>query len=272
MTVLTTASQQKTSFSGRFATYAALVSTLAARNLKIRYRGSSLGVFWSLSNPLLMTGVYTAIFGTAFAKYYGGSIFDYVLAVFVALSVLAFFSSATSQALSSIVAGGPLLNKIALPCSAFPVSTVTANTFQLVIGTVPLLMIVALLRTHSIINVAAIAGPLAGLILTSMGVALALAALYVYFRDLAYLYEVVTFIIYMTTPVFYPASFVPPSVRTYLELNPVAVIVSSLRDIVLNPQMPHLRAIALPVVTGFAVFALGIAIFAPLRRDFLDLL
>ena len=254
------------------ARYATLVATLGARSLKTRYRGSFVGVFWSLSNPLLLTAVYTAIFGTAFASYYHGSIFDYMLAVFVALSVIAFFSAATSQALSSIVSNGGLLNKIALPPSAFPVSTIAANGFQLLVGTVPLLVIVALFRTHSLVNAVAIAGPLLGLVLTSLGTGIALSALYVYFRDLAYLYEVVTFIVYMTTPVFYPASIVPAGVRVYLQLNPISVIVTSLRDIVLVPAVPSLRDVFLPVLTGVAVLAMGALIFAPLRRDFLDLL
>lgn len=254
------------------ARYVTLVMTLAARSLKIRYRGSFVGVFWSLSNPLLLTGVYTAIFGTAFASYYNGSIFDYMLAVFVALSVIAFFSAATSQALSSVVGNGGLLNKIALPFSAFPVSTVAANGFQLAVGTAPLLLVVALFRTHSVINAIAIAAPLLGLLLTSLGIGMALSAFYVYFRDLAYLYEVVTFIVYMTTPVFYPASIVPAGVRAYLQLNPIAVIVSSLRNIVLVPALPSMRDVFVPVLTGIVVLALGALIFAPMRRDFLDLL
>jgi ABC-type polysaccharide/polyol phosphate export permease len=252
--------------------YVQLVATLAARTLKVRYRGSFLGVFWSLSNPLLMTGVYTAIFGTAFAKYYGGSIFEYVLAVFVALAVLAFFSSSTSQALTAVVGNGGLLNKITLPFSVFPTSTVAANVFQLVVGTLPLLVVVALLRTHSPVNAVAIAGPLLGLVLTSLGFGIGLSALYVYFRDLPYLYEVLTFVIYMTTPVFYPASFVPANVRAYLQLNPVAVIVESLRNIVLQPALPSAHDVFLPVVTGVVALAVGVAVFAPLRRDFLDLL
>jgi lipopolysaccharide transport system permease protein len=252
--------------------YVQLVATLAARTLKIRYRGSFLGVFWSLSNPLLMTGVYTAIFGTAFAKYYGGSIFEYVLSVFVALSVLAFFSSSTSQALSSVVGNGALLNKITLPFSAFPTSTIAANVFQLAVGTLPLLVVVALLRTHSVVNALAIVGPLSGLVLTSLGFGMALSALFVYFRDLPYLYEVLTFVLYMTTPVFYPASFVPANVRVYLQFNPIATIVESLRDIALQPSIPSAHDVFGPLLTGVVALAIGLAIFFPLRRDFLDLL
>lgn len=252
--------------------YAAIVAMLAARSLKIRYRGSALGVFWSLSNPLLMTGVYAAIFGTAFASAYGGSVGAYALAVFTALAVLAFFAGTTSQALSSIVGNGGLLNKIALPMSVFPVSVVAANVFQLLVGSVPLLVIVTLVRTHSIVNAVALVFPLAGLVLISLGFALALSALYVYFRDLPYLYEVVTFILYMTSPVFYPASVVPPSVRGYIALNPIANIVESVRTVALTAQPPPLHALLDPLLTGVVTLAAGALLFALLRADILDLL
>jgi ABC-type polysaccharide/polyol phosphate export permease len=252
--------------------YVDLLTTLAARALKVRYRGSILGVFWSLSNPLLMTGIYTLIFGAAFAKYYDNSILNYVLAVFVGLTVLAFFSSSTTQALSSIVSNGVLLNKISLPYSVFPVSTVLANVFQLSVGTLPLLMIVTLVRTHSFLNVIALFAPVFGLILVCLGFGLALASFFVYFRDMPYLYELFTFVIYMTTPIFYPAAFVPASVRIYLQYNPLATIVEGVRRIALFPGLPEFATIFAPLAVGGLIFLLGAAIFVAMRKDFIDLL
>lgn len=256
----------------KFARYSNLVRTLAARFLKLRYRGSVLGVFWSLSNPLLMTGIYAAIFGTAFKTAYGGSVINYGTAVFVALAVLGFFSSSTTQALSSIVGNGTLINKIAIPVSVFPVSMIAANAFQLLIGAMPLLAFITLYRTHSLVNVIALAGPLLGLILTSLGFALGLSALYVYFRDLPYLYEVLTFILYMTSPVFYPASLVPASVRAYIVLNPLATIVESVRAIALVARPPSLQTIFVPLAVGALCAAGGYGLFVAIKADIMDLL
>src|ERR1700748_1415958 len=82
--------------------YRDLVIVNAVRWLKVRYRGSVLGVFWSLCNPLIMTTVYTLIFGSAFRQYYNNSLISYILAVFTGLAFLNFFSGATSMALPSI--------------------------------------------------------------------------------------------------------------------------------------------------------------------------
>lgn len=252
--------------------YADLVAVSAIRALKVRYRGSILGIYWSLSNPLLMTAIYSAIFGTAFARYYGGSIANYVLAVFTGLSVLNFFSQSTTTALSSIAGNGGLLNKIALPPSIFPVASVVAAMFQMVAGTLPLLIIVTFVTSHSIVNVAALFVPLIGLALLSFGMSMAVAALYVYFRDLSYIYELVVFMLWFTSPIFYPTSIVPPAVRVYLRFNPLATIMESVRQIALSGDTPSLQAMVRAVVAGIVVAVAGLGLYASLRRGFMDLI
>lgn len=252
--------------------YRDLVAVTAIRSLKVRYRGSILGIYWSLSNPLLMTVIYAAIFGTAFARYYDGSIVNYVLACFTGLSVLNFFSQSTSMALSSIVGNGGLLNKLALPPSIFPVANVVAAMFQMAAGTLPLLLIVTFVTSHSILNVFALFVPLFGLALLSFGVAMAVSGWYVYFRDLSYLYELVVFVLWFTSPIFYPASIVPAGVRVYLRLNPLAIIMDSVRQIALSGGAPSLHQMALAVAAGLAATVCGLLIYVSIRRGFMDLI
>ena len=99
--------------------YWELLSVLVPQSLNTRYRGSFLGVYWSLLNPLIMTSLYTAIFGATFASYYDDSIVDYMFAAFTGLLVINFYNSSTTQALSSIVINGDLVNKIRLPLPVF---------------------------------------------------------------------------------------------------------------------------------------------------------
>ena len=107
-----------------------------------------------------MTGIYTAIFGAAFKSYFGNSTINYMLAAFTGLIVINFFSAATNQALASVVGSGGLLNKISLPISIFPISMITANIFQFAVGSLPLLALVTLFSSHSLINVLALLVPL----------------------------------------------------------------------------------------------------------------
>jgi lipopolysaccharide transport system permease protein len=252
--------------------YRDLVFVTAARFLKVRYRGSVLGVYWSLSNPLLMTGAYTLIFGSAFKSYYGGSLWEYVLSCFTGLAFLSFFSNGTSMALPSIVASGSLLNKIALPPSIFPVGTIAASSFQLLVGVVPLLAIVTFVTSFNPINVVALAVPVVALIMLALGFALAVSALFIYFRDLPYLYELITFGIWLTSPIFYPAALVPAAVRGYLVLNPLAAIVECARQIALSGQPPNPRLMAIALLAGVVALVIGWSVYRRLRSKFMDLL
>lgn len=252
--------------------YWELLRVLVMRNLKVRYRGSLLGVYWSLLNPLIMTGLYSAIFGTTFASYYNNSILNYILAAFTGLVVINFFSSSTSQALSSVVGNGALLNKIRLPVSVFPVSMVAANIFQFVIGPFPLLIVITFINSHSLVNVLTLIFPCLALVLVSIGVGFLVSALYVFFRDLPYFYELIVFVLWISSPVFYPAAIVPPSVKPFLVFNPLSPIIESLRQITLSNTLPDLSLIWSALLAGIIMLSLGWVCFQLWRHQFMDLL
>lgn len=252
--------------------YWELLYVLVARNLKVRYRGSFLGVYWSLLNPMLMTGAYTAIFGTAFASYYGNSIFNYVLAVFTGLLVINFFSASTSQALWSVVNNGSLLNKIRLPVSVFPVSIIAANVFQLAVGVLPLLVLMTLVNSKSLVNVLALLLPLLALSLVCTGVGFLASALFVFFRDLPYFYELIVFVMWLSSPIFYPSAIVPASVKSILVLNPLLPVIESIRQISLSAALPEFSLIGQSLLSGVIMLVIGWSCFHGWRHLFMDLL
>jgi ABC-type polysaccharide/polyol phosphate export permease len=252
--------------------YWELLNVLVSRNLKTRYRGSFFGVYWSLLNPLIMTGLYTAIFGATFASYYNNSIINYVLAAFTGLVVINFFSASTSQALSSVVNNGALLNKIRLPVTIFPVSMIAANIFQFAVGVFPLLAVMTLMNSKNIVNVLALIFPFIGLIFFCTGVSFLVSALYVFFRDLNYFYELVTFVLWLSSPVFYPSAIVSPNVKPFLGLNPLSPIIESLRQISLSGAFPNFMLIGDAILRGLIVLVFGWVCFRLWRHQFMDLL
>ncbi len=252
--------------------YWELLQVLVERNIGSRYRGSLLGVYWSLLNPLIMTGLYTVIFGATFKSYFNNSILEYLLAAFTGLVVINFYNSSTMQALASIVVNGALLNKVKLPLSVFPLSMISANIVQLVMGPFPLLIIVTFLRTKSLLNIIALPFPLIALIMVSTGVGFVVAALYVFFRDLAYFYELFTFVVWVASPVFFPAAIIPEKARAVLVLNPLVPIIESLRQISLNPERPDLGLIAQSLLSGLIILGLGWTCFRMWKAKFMDLL
>lgn len=255
-----------------FARYLELLRVLVIRNLKVRYRGSFLGVYWSLLNPLLMTAAYTTIFGVAFLPYYQNSLSKYTLQVFAGLVVINFFSASTTQALTSVVGNGALLNKIRLPVNVFPVSMIAANVFQLVSGTLPFLAVAALVTSKSMLNALALALPLLSLILFCTGVGFIVSALYVFFRDLPYFYELVVSLLWFSSPIFYPAAIVPAKIRPILGLNPLTWIIESIRQIALSGETPDLSLIGTSMLSSCIVLVVGWKLFQIWRHQFMDLL
>lgn len=258
--------------SSQFQWYWELLYILMRRSLKRRYRGSFLGIYWSLLNPLIMTGLYTAVFGSAFASYYNNSTLNYVLAAFTGLIVINFFSASTSQALTSVVENGAIVNKISLPLTVFPLSLIGSNVFQLSLGVVPLLIIITFWFSHSVLNAVVLFLPLLALILVSTGIGLLVSALYVFFRDLPYFYELITFVLWISCPVFYPEDLPPPSVKTFLILNPLIPIISSIRQISLSGNLPDFALIAQALIGGLIILTLGWLCFRWWQPQFMDLL
>ncbi|HHP7232690.1 MAG TPA: ABC transporter permease [Xenococcaceae cyanobacterium] len=256
----------------QLAWYWELLSVLVRRNLKRRYRGSFLGIYWSLLSPLIMTGLYAAIFGTAFAAYYDNSTLNYVLAAFTGLVVINFFSASTAQALSSVVENGAIVNKIRLPLFIFPISCIYANLFQLLMGVFPLLFIVTLLISHNLINGLALLLPLLGLTLVCGGIGLFMSALYVFFRDLPYFYELLTFLLWISSPVFYPSEIVPEGVKKVLVINPLLPIIESIRQIALSADSPDMFLMFRALLSGALVLTIGAIAFRFWQDQFMDLL
>jgi homopolymeric O-antigen transport system permease protein len=248
-----------------------LVRISAFRALKVRYRGTALGILWSFFNPVLMTAVYTAIFGTAFSKFYDGSVSRYVLSAFVGLVVVTFFMNATSEALGSVVVNGSLLNKIALPPIIFPLAAIVANLFQHGVTTFPIVFAISIAVTHDPVRVVLVPVVLVSVVLLTSGISLALATLFVFFRDLPHLWAITGFILWLTSPLFYPIEVVPLQIRPWYDLNPVGQAINALREVAITRGPIHFTPIAISLVTG-AVFALlGAWVFRISRRDFMDL-
>lgn len=251
---------------------AGLVRIAAIRSLKVRYRGSALGVLWSFANPILMTVMYTTIFGAAFARNFDSSVPEYLLYVFVGLVGVTFFLNATSEALVSVVDNGATLNKIPLQPAVFPLASVAANLFQQLSTTFPVVLVISIVQTHDPIRVLLVPVVLLGLSLLVTGVSLALAALYVFFRDLSYLWGIGGFMLWMTSPLFYPEQVAPERVRVWFNVNPVSQELRALREVAMGHGHLRLTVIAVALLTGIVACLAGAAIFRAARRDFMDLL
>ncbi|HZW53677.1 MAG TPA: ABC transporter permease [Candidatus Elarobacter sp.] len=249
-----------------------LIRMTALRSLKVRYRGTILGVLWSFANPAMMTVVYTVIFGAAYSRYFGGSIERYVMSAFVGLVVVTFFLAATTEAMGSVVGNGGLLNKIAVPTAVFPLASVAANVFQQTVTTFPIVLVLSAVVTHDALHVVLVPVVLLALVALSTGFGLALAALYVFFRDLPHLWAIAGFVLWITSPLFYPAEIAPERIRAWFAINPVANALTALREVTIGTGPLDPAPVLAAVAGGAFALLTGALVFRALRRDFMDLL
>jgi ABC-type polysaccharide/polyol phosphate export permease len=219
-----------------------------------------------------MTAVYAFVFGRTFSSYYGNSKLRYMTALFTGLAVMNYFSTSSFQALQSVVSNGMLLNKMRVPSIVFPVSTVIANSFQLVCGTLPVFLMIALFVGHNPVWMLFIVVPLFALVCLTLGIGLALSALYVYYRDIPYLYELVYFAIFVATPVFYPLEIIDPKYRPIIEYNPLSLIVEQIREIAIRDEAPSVLKLVVAVSAALGVLGLGTLLFNRASRRFMDYL
>jgi lipopolysaccharide transport system permease protein len=210
----------------------ALVYALTRRELAARYRGSALGFFWSLANPLLLLAVYATVFRYVFAP--RADVRPYALFLFGGVLVWGFVSAALADAAETFRANGPLLRKTTAAPEVFPAVAVAARLSHLVLALPVLAAAIAYeaVRGSASPGPALLEFPVVLLLLAAavLGLALLLSALAVHFGDVRDLTANVLTLAFFLTPVLYPAEAVPERFRNLLRLNPFASYFSALHD------------------------------------------
>jgi ABC-2 type transport system permease protein len=220
-----------------------LAVTLATNEFKLRFFGSTLGYLWQLMRPLLLFGVLYVVF-TEFVRLGSGVPF-YPVVLLMNIVLFTFFLEGTGGAISSVVDREGLVRKVQFPRMAIPASVVLTATFNLALNlVVVLLFAVANGVTPRLAWLEAV--PLVLLLATlTTGVAMLLSALYVRFRDVRPIWDVVAQALFYATPVIYTIdSLHRERIAELLMLNPLAVILEQMRHAVIDPNAPTAAAAA----------------------------
>jgi ABC-2 type transport system permease protein len=241
--------------------------TLAVMEFKLRFFGSVLGYLWQVMHPLLLFGVLYVVF-TEVVRI-GADVPFYGVSLLAGIVLFVFVSEATSQSVQSLVEREPIVRKIQFPRFAVPLSVVLTALFRL--GLNLLVVFVFLLAAGGRIRLSWLEVPLliALLTLLALGLASLLSALYVHFRDVKPIWDVVLQLLFYGSPIFYSIDLITnETVRELLMLNPFAAILQQFRHAVIDPEHPSafeaigenalilvpLGLIALLAVGGFRYF------------------
>jgi lipopolysaccharide transport system permease protein len=253
-----------------------LIVQLTKRDVLGRYRGSFLGIFWSLLRPLFMLAVYTVVFGYIFESKLGNhpneSKLDFTLALFCGLVLFDFFSESVSRAPTLVLSNPNYVTKVVFPLEILPVSAIGAALTHLLISFVPL--VIGLWVAHGFVPITILYLPLIllPLILLSLGLSWFLASLGVFVRDINAVVPVVIVIIMYASAIFYSISRVPPNLLPIVLYNPLALIIDQARNAVLWGIAPVWGRYTLALIASFAVTVLGYAFFMRTKSAFADVL
>jgi ABC-type polysaccharide/polyol phosphate export permease len=257
-----------------------LIGNFAQRELRGKYKGSALGWFWSLLNPLATLGIYTLVFGF-FLRFPpptagNGHTKNFAIYLFTALVAWNFFNAVVTGSIGALAGAGPLLKKIYFPPFAPVLGGVGATLYQAGIE-VGLLVVVMIAFQNISFTILLLPFLLVLLALFSIGIGFVLAMLNVKYRDVAYLTGIALNLLFYATPIIYPLSKVPDHrnglpVKELFSLNPLVQFVEAFRDVAYDLRPPSLQRLVSLTAVSVIVFFLGFAFFQRGSRDVAELL
>jgi len=251
-----------------------LILQLARREVEGRYRGSLLGLAWSVAQPLLYLGVFTFVFGVVFEARWGvatGPRAPFGLMLFAGLIVYWLFAETVGRAPGLVVAHASLVKRVLFPVETLPMAAALAALFHTALA-----LAVWLAGHLALVGLppwTAVLAPivLAPTALVALGVAYIVAGVGVYARDIGQLVTVGLTVLMFLSPIFYPLDAVPAAYRPFFFANPLTAAVEETRAVLLDGRLPGLPTL-IGLVVGCLAVIVGFAIFRRLRRGFADVL
>jgi len=253
---------------------APLIRSMVRRDIQGRYRGSVGGTAWTLLHPLLLMAAYYFVFGIVLRVRSGpdqdatGFLLYFICGMLPWLA----FSEAVGRSPGIVLENTNFVKRVIFPLEILPVNltltSLVAEAFGLII-----FLALLLLAGHGVAwTMFALPLVLIPQVLFTMGLCWFLSALGVFLRDTTQVIGLILTVWMFTTPIFYPASSIPPHLRWLFEKNPLYLIVEMYRNILLDGVMPAAIPLVVLWAMGLAMFWLGHNWFYKVKKSFADLL
>lgn len=246
--------------------YYDLIRILTISDLKVKYQSSILGFLWSLLNPFLMLMVLYVVF----SGMYDVSEESFIVYLFIGITSWRFFSNGTTTSVRSIVSKSNLVTKIFIPRKILVFSGVVSSFISSLLEFFILFLLLIVFRVSFTPNM--LYFPFVTLIYFGIvfGAGLALGALYVFYRDLDQIWEVVISIGFFLSPIIYPVTLIPDRLLPIYMLNPVTVVMQMYREILLYGSAPSLLLFGYGIIAAVILLIAGSSIFGSLEWRFAE--
>jgi ABC-2 type transport system permease protein len=253
-----------------------LLKQLVKTDFKLRYQGSVLGYAWSLLRPLLIF----LILYIVFAKFlrFGDAIPNFPIYLLLGIVIWTFFADMTSQSVASIVARGDVIRKIKIPRWIIPVSTSISALINLGLNLIIVGVFIFVSKTDLLITGLWLPLILLEVYVLSLGISLLLSALFVRYRDVSYIWEVIIQAGFYATPIIYPLSLITSlDFQRLLLLNPMAQAIQDARYAVVTHETTTINNVfssdyvrIFPIAFSFLFLLLGLWYFKRDAKNFAE--
>ncbi len=253
-----------------------LLVTLAARDVKLRYRQTALGAIWVVLQPLMAAGIFAFVFGRVANLAKPGDPIPYFVLSYVGLLGWNIFASTLGKISGSLIGNAGLVSKVYFPRLILPLSTVCSTLVDF--GVASILLVLLMIANHIVPGPGLLLLPvfMVLLLMLSIGVGLAAAALTVTYRDVQYVLPVLTNLLLYASPVAYTIADVLHRIPAHLHwavyLNPLASLIEGFRWSILGRGAIHPAEILGAALASAVVFAWGALSFKKMERRFADVI
>lgn len=246
--------------------YSFLLYELVMRDFKVKYKRSILGVFWSLLYPILMMTVLSLVFSKVFRMTVPGV--SYLVYLITGLIFFNYYTEASTIGMGSICANFGLINKVYIPKYIFPLSKCIFTGINFMLSLIPLYGVILLTGTG--VNIYHLLLPYSYICLFvfTLGMTLLLSSTVVFFRDLSYIYGIVTMIWMYFTPIMYDISIISTRYSNFFKLNPLYQYINFAREIVLYSRCPSWQDFLFSFLSAFVALIIGATVFRKTQDQF----
>lgn len=252
--------------------YRGFISSSVQREFHTRYRNSLLGAAWAILNPLALIAVYTLIFSQVMRAKLPGieGVFGYSIYLCAGLLSWGYFAELTMRGQNMFIENANLLKKMRFPRLSLPVIAVAASTvnFSIIFGLFCLFLSVS--GTLPGWPIVAVVPVLAIMVTLALGLGMTLGVLNVFFRDVGQAFGILLQFWFWLTPIVYPSSILPDSIRPWLVLNPLASVMAALQGILASGLWPDWGSLVPTALLGIALCALGLHLYRKHAADMVD--
>lgn len=245
--------------------YSFLLKQLVSRDFKVKYKRSVLGMAWSFLNPLLTMTVQYLVFSTLFKS----NVPNYVVYLLTGIIFFNYFSETVSLGMTSITGNASLINKVYLPKYIYPVSKVFSSFINFALSLIPLFLVMLFTGTKFHLSMILLIYDLICFIGFVIGMVLILSTLMVFFRDVQFLWSVLSMVWMYLTPIFYPASIIPEKFLTIYKMNPMYQYITFARIVIIDGISPAPSTYLWCLLCTIVSLAFGIVIFRKQKEKFI---